>query len=331
MEVSFSRLAEQEVVSLLDNFEFSGEFGWAQFSPLPEDLGVLSELGRAEATAIRHLERSNAELLEELELAEDADFRAAVQHNVVVLQRKYANLAQISERVGWSLVLRARNTAVDRGCGPCGTVAVGSLGVGQGSAHECSTELNPGIRSDDVATTLLRMQTLLQHVKRKASELEDDLMVGDLGSLAIAPRWERKVARRHEAAVMPGLRGPPSESAPHPLQRVSEDASSSEAPARGGGEGVPDHAESAGLQDVSDFDSGHAGGLAAVERLGALLRGVRRKAIELEEDVIAGSLRSLSVSELPVLDGIAAPETGSWRWVADLTRPRTRPKTAANL
>jgi len=56
-----------------DDLEVVGEPARAQCHPLPDDLLLLSELGRAEATAIRHLERSNERLLEELQFAEDND------------------------------------------------------------------------------------------------------------------------------------------------------------------------------------------------------------------------------------------------------------------
>jgi len=303
---------------MLDDLEFLGGEPWTAEAPLPDDLELLSELGRSEATAIRHLERSNEELLAELRVAEDVDFRTAVEENYAVLQRKYARLAEISERVSLGLLLRAR---LERGSG------ASSSGAGQGIARD-SMVVGPEpaplssaaaaaaaiaavtpAAGDDAAATLTRMQTLLRHVKRKASELEDDLMVGDLGDLTITARWDRKAAR-----LMDSLR---------PADEVvaAADIAGAE-PLEGGlgGDVVSDCADSPLLQlaaqDTAALDAGPTAAAAlAAERLGALLRGVRRKAAELEEDVVSGSFCGLSLSEQP-LDSSG-------------TGPRTRPRTGS--
>jgi len=306
---------------MVDDLEFPGNELWRTEVPLPDDLDILGELGRAEATAIRHLERSNAELLAELQVAEDADFRAAVEENWVVLQRKYVRLTEISERVSLGLVLRARLCAAEP--------SSGSLGAGQGSAWDGSpvgtdstiaavAAVAPpsGAGGDDIATTLTRMQTLLRQVKRKASELEDDLMVGELGDLTLAPRWERKVPRLHESSTSPmSLRGADDSGG------TGEGGGEAAAEGSSAGDGgtsrlegpLPPHV----LQDAD-----------TTERLGALLRGVRRKAAELEEDVVTGSLCGLSLSDALDGDGVPPDAEVRRREPALPARPRTRPKTA---
>jgi len=323
---------------MLDDLEFLRGEAWSDEVPLPDDLELLSELGRAEATAIRHLERSNEELLAELQLAEDVDFRAAVEENCSVLQRKYARLAEISERVSLGLLLRARLCVFD--CSSGASSSGGCLGAGQGSARDAAmagsdpaplsaaaaataavAAVTPAA-GDDAAATLKRMQTLLRHVKRKASELEDDLMVGDLSGLAIAPHWERKAARLHDSV------------------RPSEDVAAHGAPECSGaespeGDTAADRADGFLSQlvvpDASAADASPAAAAAvAAERLGALLRGVRRKAAELEEDVVAGSFCGLSLSERPALESPgAAPDSDAKRWETSHPRPRTRPRTGS--
>lgn len=310
---------------MLDDLEFlGGDEAWTAEVPLPDDLELLSELGRAEATAIRHLERSNEELLAELRVAEDADFRAAVEENYAVLQRKYARLAEISERVSLGLLLRARlerrsgasSSSSGLGAGQTrdGTVAGAEPAPSSAAAAAAAAvaAVTPAA-GDDAAATLTRMQTLLRHVKRKASELEDDLMVGDLGDLAIAPRWERKAARLADEATV----------------AVAADVAGIE-PLEGGlgGDAVPDSAETSPLQFASQDPAATDAVALAAERLGALLRGVRRKAAELEEDVVAGSFCGLSLSEQPALEGPgAAPDADARRWESAHGRPRTRPRT----
>lgn len=323
--------------------EFLGQPGRCE-TPLPDDLGLLSTLGRVEATAIRHLERSNVDLLTELQFAEDTDLRGAVEDNLVMLQRRYQRLADISEKVSRGLVIRARLVASERGGG------VGSAGAVQGAVREGSADAlepttfpaSPALAAgspvpaagpgDDSSSTLTRMQTLLRQVKRKAAELEEDLISGDLSSLGIAPRWERKAARLQEGAALAGLRGLSLEAA---AQRETEDTAGAACEGMEvlEGEVAAGQLEPLAPHAVQDAAEGGPASV-AVERLGALLRGVRRKAAELEEDVVSCSFSGLSITDPPLMDpptleAGAAPELDARRREAALTRPRTRPKTTA--
>lgn len=293
-----------------DDLEVVGEPARAQCHPLPDDLLLLSELGRAEATAIRHLERSNEQLLEELQFAEDTDFREAVEENLGVLQQKYANLAAITEKISRGLVLRARSSASSSRALPASSSAVESraLEVACPGAvvRESAADMGSERQRDDMAITLLRMQTLLKQVKRKASELEDDLIVGDLEGLMLGPRWERKAARLRETAALPGIRGLSRRSIQH--RAVAEEPSALEHMQAGlmessGGASASSDSPATTYYTSSTPSACLAGssdsGLQAAEQLGVLLRGVRRKAAELEDDAMAADLHSLSLAERP--------------------------------
>jgi len=314
-----------------DDLEMVGEPARAQCHPLPDDLSLLSELGRAEATAIRHLEGSNEQLLEELQFAEDSDFREAVEDNLGVLQQKYANLAAITEKISRGLVLRAQNSASSSRSHPVSSSAMESrtLEVTCPSTmlREPAADIGSERQRDDMAATLLRMQTLLKQVKRKASELEDDLISGDLEGLVLGPRWERKTARLRETAALPGIRGLSRRSMQH--RAVADEttaiasggaSSSSDAP-------VTTYTSSA---PPAHLASSSDSGLQAAEQLGVLLRGVRRKAAELEDDAMAADLHSLSLAERPAC---LAEASGSAATAVSATvgtaRPRRRLRTSA--
>jgi len=314
-----------------DDLEVVGEPARAQCHPLPDDLLMLSELGRAEATAIRHLESSNEQLLEELQFAEDTDFREAVGENLGVLQQKYANLAAITEKISRGLVLRARSSGSSSRALPVSSSAVESR-TREVTCHgavvrESAADMGSERQRDDMATTLLRMQTLLKQVKRKASELEDDLIVGDLEGLVLGPRWDRKAARLRETAALPGIRGLSRRSIQH--RAVADEATaltsggasaSSDAPATTYTSTTP----STYLADSNDS------GLQAAEQLGVLLRGVRRKAAELEDDAMAADLHGLSLAERPacLAEASASAATAASSAVG-AARPRRRLRTSA--
>jgi len=291
---------QQGALCFPDDLEVVGEPARAQCHPLPDDLLLLSELGRAEATAIRHLERSNEQLLEELQFAEDTDFREAVEENLGVLQQKYANLAAITEKISRGLVLRARSSASSSRSLPASSSAVESrtLEVTCPGAviRESAADMGSERQRDDMATTLLRMQTLLKQVKRKASELEDDLIVGDLEGLVLGPRWERKAARLRETAALPGVRGLSRRSIQH--RAVAEEATALTSGGASASSDAPATTYTSATPSACHAGSGDSG-LRAAEQLGVLLRGVRRKAVELEDDPMAADLHSVSVAERP--------------------------------
>jgi len=332
METGFPRRRLCAAVVRPEPWRLPNEASSSEAVPLPDDLELLRELGRAEATAIRHLERSNTELFAELQVAEDADFRAAIEENCAVLQRKYALLAEISERVGLGLLLRTRLCVAERACGASQGSARGEPGALHcEGAPEAASHTVPGVTGagcgDDAATTLTRMQTLLRQVKRKASELEDDLMTSELGHLTLSASWERKAARSAEEVGGTDDGGSISDVPGHfswPCLKPCAPGCSNQP-----GDVGNERSEGMLLHVPQVTDAGPATAK-AVERLGALLRGVKRKAAELEEDVVAGSLRELSLSEQPALDSSLGPEPDARR--RELAhRPRIRPKAAATL
>mmetsp|Transcript_23241 Transcript_23241/g.41579 ORF Transcript_23241/g.41579 Transcript_23241/m.41579 type:complete len:140 (+) Transcript_23241:98-517(+) len=66
---------------------------------LPDDMNALRELEEHESTALLHLERSNEELLVELEDEEDADFRDAVRENLQVMEIKRKRLDEVRGKI----------------------------------------------------------------------------------------------------------------------------------------------------------------------------------------------------------------------------------------
>lgn len=241
--------------------------------PLPNDLELLSELGKAEAETIRRLERSNGELLAALLVEEDADARAMVEQNRAVLQRKYARLAAISAKVQHWLLLRSRDCSESlQGDGSsCGSAApAGGAQAGLTGVWESSTDM----AGDETAAAAA---ALLQRVKRRGSELEEDSVSGDLRALAIGPPPRKVAATATSFAATRATDGTDSDgweasSASRPGRRTE---SPEAGPATSGSEdAVP----------------------SAVERMGALLRRVKRKAAELEADTVANGICSLSLT-----------------------------------
>mmetsp|Transcript_67048 Transcript_67048/g.143467 ORF Transcript_67048/g.143467 Transcript_67048/m.143467 type:complete len:180 (+) Transcript_67048:106-645(+) len=84
---------------------------------LADDLQLLLEIQSHETLAVEHLERSNRELLEALEVEEDSDFREAVTENCEVLGRKRRLLEKVNEKIRYA---RQLNTAAN----PCAATPI---------------------------------------------------------------------------------------------------------------------------------------------------------------------------------------------------------------
>lgn len=279
---------------------------------LPHDAQLLEALGRAEATAIWHLERSNEELRAALAVADDQDFRLAVEENRGVLSRKYLRLSEISAR----LALGAGPAAVlplptSSGCARCAGISLepdGACGCGAAprggsrlpSAPPAAAPAPPeGAEQEPAARELaVRLEALLRQVKRKALELEAAAAHGGSPDAAAPPSckaarlaWggggrpapappaasEGRAGARPppppDSAAVPG--GPQAALAPAPWLATS---------------GEPSGAAAAG--------EGAAAADAQAERaLAGLLRGLKRKAAELEEQAIVDGFCSLSVCQ----------------------------------
>lgn len=304
---------------------------------LPSDPDMLVELGKAEAAAILHLERSNSELLAALQAEEDDDFRAAVEDNRATLARKYARLAEIGARLGRELAPRAAvgpkaSSSSSGAASPRSAVgddaaatlarmrtllqrvkrkAAGISASSSAPASPSSGSQPRGGPGDDSVGTLSRMQNLLQRLKRKAAELEDEALAGELGGLTITSAWmeceerERKVARLHESQQTDSSAGP-ARTTPKPEPPVDVAAiAAPTAPAAPAAPTTPSAAAASPLRTQEEAsprggdcagDAAAAADLRTEERLRSLLRSLKRKAAELEEEAVIDSLRGLSVA-----------------------------------
>jgi len=253
---------------------------------LPQDREMLLELGRAEATAIRHLERSNTELLAALEVDEDSDFRLAVNDNLAVLERKYVRLADIGTKLGQP-VPPSRGPASAWADSSCPSAS--SRSRTRDSSQDMAFDIKSIGVADNDASTLSRMHTLLQQVKRKASALEADLVLGDLKALSIShgidSRREQcgppsKVARTEsfQNSSFPACRQRGMKRLAEPLPVVSEIALCTRFDATCA---FPSAATSGPSDSASCCD-------VDLKRLGDLLQRVKRKASELNGQAMVG-------------------------------------------
>merc|ERR1712190_254916 len=66
---------------------------------LPDELPLLEELEKTESDKVFHLERSNRELLEALEVEEDRDFREAVDENKLIIEKKQVYVDRVRDKI----------------------------------------------------------------------------------------------------------------------------------------------------------------------------------------------------------------------------------------
>lgn len=143
--------------------------------PLPDHPELLAALGRTEATSIRHLERSNKELVAALEVCEDSDFRTALEENAKILKAKYARLTEISAKLGSEASLHNQLDCTEDECTGhwnSSGASISSMSLEFG-LEVCPYAAAPSSSSHDVTDAVAQLGTLLQRVKRKAFELED--------------------------------------------------------------------------------------------------------------------------------------------------------------
>jgi len=419
---------------------------------LPQDLELLRELGTAEATAIRFLEKSKATLT----AAPCANSHDAAEETQAFLERKYLKLAEIGAKIGQRLLLRSAvmaesdapaNSSIVGCCGGCsgssnsggssnviggksssssssssggcccssscgcgcmgtsshdmvsdgGAISGGNRNslamsgnsgahtVGAGCAHEVPSDsvVGPtaavnavcGMASEEAGSKsmLMRMQALLGHVKRKASELEGEMVCDSLAGLSITPHWERKAFKRQDGTAVFTPRAPTSVcSSDRPVREIGSRQGMQESFQNDTSPTAASDLGDSGLSSRQDTTTGstshdepstytysstdvwhpswsergsrsswpaancdsllpNAGvneASSTAERLETLLRKVKRKAAELEEEVVVGCLSELSINHLQIASPEEPTESEQDSRCCDIgcANPRSRPR-----
>lgn len=257
----------------------------SQAPPLAAEVvaGLLGDAGRAEAAAIRHLERSNDELRAALLSGEDDDdFREALRDNEAVLQRKYARLREISGR------------------SPCTGVAAVSFTAANAASGASSAAPLAGLAgSGDV---LAQMKTLLGQVKRKAVGLQEAAASPQLDISPPPSSAARASARGGVEQVKrkaDEMQGRASATPLHPPALPAPQALSHDHERRYAGVDEPREGAAGGGLDLGvgawDQRCGDPSRPCDVCRLRGLLSHTKRKAAALEEVVLAGDFGNLTL------------------------------------